>query len=103
MKCVVEYAPVSYSELEESLIDLVADLRGREIDILRVSSNVANMAIDTPHVHITFVNDIQKLKGRVFDEVFGWVPFPVHLKYPEKPRFSGSLFEYVLDQEGVEL
>lgn len=103
MKCVVEYAPVSYSEFKESLIDLVADLRGRGIDILRVSSNVANMAIDTPHVHITFVNDIQKLRGRVFDEVFGWVPFPVRLKYPEQPRFEGSLLEYVLEQEGANL
>lgn len=103
MKCVVEYAPVSYSELEESLNDLVADLRGRGIVILRVSSNVANMAIDTPHVHITFLNDKNKFKGRVFDEVFGWVPFPVHLKYPEQPRFEGSLLEYVLEQEGAKL
>lgn len=100
MKCVVEYAPVSYSELEKSLIELVDDLRGREIDILRVSSNPANMTIDTPHVHITFLNDENKFRGRVFDEVFGWVPFLVRFKHPEQPRFEGSLLEYVLEQEG---
>lgn len=105
MKCVVKYLDGSYSKkyVEGMLLDLVDDLRNRGVDILRVST--ATMAIDTPHVHITFVTDPQKLRGRKFDEVFGCVDdydYGRCFKYPEKPRFGGTLLQYVLDQEGVE-
>lgn len=104
MKCVVDYIDGPYAKhVENMLVDLVDDLRSRGVDILRVST--ATMAIDTPHVHITFVTDLQKLRGRKFDEIFGNVPVDEYgrcFKYPEKPRFGGSLFEYVLDQEGEE-
>ena len=104
MKCVVDYVDGPHAKhVENMLLDLVDDLRSRGIDILRVTT--AGLAIDTPHVHITFVTDSQKLRGRKFDEMFGNVPIDEYercLKYPDKPRFGGSLFEYVLDQEGVE-
>ena len=106
MKCVVKYLNESYSkkDVEGMLLDLVDDLSNRGIDILRVST--ATMAIDTPHVHITFVTDLQKLRGRRFDAIFGNVPVDILvpcLKYPKEPIFGSTLFEYVLEQEGVKI
>lgn len=105
MICVVDYVDgPSASRVESMLMDLVNDLESRGIDILRVST--ATMAIDTPHVHITFVTDLQKLRGRRFDAIFGNVPIDILvpcLKYPKEPIFGGTLFEYVLEQEGVNI
>ena len=52
------------------------------------------------------MTDPQKLKGRRFDAIFGNVPVDILvpcLKCPKEPIFGGTLFEYVLEQEGVEI
>ena len=72
------------------------------IDILEEHTSESRMVIQTPRVYISFVDDLRKLEGRLFDRVYGNVPEKfarARLKDPLGGLFSGSLLEYVVSVE----
>lgn len=102
MKCVVQYMDHAQDLTDRMIDDFTSDLQGRGVDVLRVS--YVGATVDTPHVFISFITDLSKLRGRKFDEMFG-VPIDIykyHIKEPgKKPMSCEGLFEYVLREEGI--
>lgn len=102
MKCVICYGNTDIASMRRIADELVGDLERSGIDYVRVSQG--GLVIDTPHVHVTITNDVNKFKGRRFDEIFGDVPSSVaagRLKDPESERFRGTLLDYILQEEGI--
>ncbi len=82
--------------------ELMRDLASHGVPVVETSNN--NLNITTPHVYITFVDDVNKLRGRKFDEIFGPVPVDILLgclKRERGVRFKGTLLDYILLMEDV--
>jgi hypothetical protein len=71
------------------------DLTEAGIDIVKVDKE--KQEILTKNVHILFMSQHRDLTGYRFDEIFGWRDRfnECFLKDPKKPRYSGTLVEYV--------
>lgn len=102
MKCIIYYERIETAKLRRFVDDLVASIYAEGIDYVRVSAG--GLVVDTPHIHATFTNDMNKFKGRMFDEIFGNISSDCiegRFKEPKKERFYGSVLEYILQEEGV--
>lgn len=105
MKNVVWYVG-DYSDdgVEHLFYDLIDGLERNGVDIVR-NSEVAHV-IDTPHVHLSFVTDPNKLRGRKFDMVFGNLDRRAALDLLKDPSIIGirwvdcGALEYILKEEG---
>lgn len=92
-----EWKPAEIVNLFRCTVD---SLLNEGVDILNTSESL--MVIQTPKTYIMFIDDVHKLQGRVFDQLFGAVPdkFAVgRLKDPAAGRFNGGLVEYVVECE----
>lgn len=85
--------------------DLQSDLIGRDI-LASLKPGVNQTIVETDHVKIVMVNktDLEYVSmGELYDEAF-WDSFQPasrdYLKDRDKKRFNGTLFEYILKQEG---
>ena len=80
--------------------DFVMDLTRHGIPVVETGNGGLN--ITTPHCYITFISELDKLRGRRFDAIFGDVPdlFKITcLKDNGHAKFKGEVLEYVLFEE----
>ena len=102
MKTVVRYVgDLKPAEIVDFFHWTIRDLECEGVEILETTSE-SLMVIQTPKVYIMFIDDLRKLEGRVFDEIFGYVPekFAMgRLKDPRAGRFNGGLIGYVVKCE----
>ena len=102
MKNVILYAGLHMRRVIVVADSLIDELRKAGVDIVAANFSSASPSITTTHVHVNFVNDLNKLKGRRFDEVFGEVPLKqYYLKSPEYGCTDLNLFDYILAVEGM--
>ena len=73
----------------------VKDFEASDIEMNFVDK--AEQIINTEYVRIRFMSRRQSLEGYHCDEIFGYRDKYIEerLKDPKKPRFSGSLVEYI--------
>ena len=99
MKTVVMYVGDMPAEQRlKSFRWTISYLENEGVEILENTSD-SLMVIQTPKTYIMFIDDLRKIEGRLFDEIFGNVPekFAIaRLKGPRAGRFSGSLIDYVV-------
>ena len=103
MKTVVMYVgDWKGAEIHGYFNQLINDLWNEGIEVLEEKTSETLMVIQTPRVYISFVDDLRKLEGRLFDQVFGNIPEKFkrcRLKDPMGGLFNGSLLEYVVTVE----
>lgn len=103
MKTVVMYVgDWKGNEIHGYFNQLINDLWNEGIEVLEEQTSETLMVIQTPRVYISFVDDLHKLEGRLFDQVFGNIPEKYkrcRLKDPMGGLFNGSLLEYVVSVE----
>lgn len=103
MKTVVAYiGDWEPAKIPEYFRLMVRCLEDEGIEVLEEQTSETLMVIQTPRVYISFVDDLRKLEGRVFDQVFGNIPEKfarARLKDPSGGLFNGSLLEYVVSVE----
>lgn len=102
MKLIVNYIDKDQDKIGKMAADFMRDLAKHGVPVLETSNNGLN--ITTPHCYITFVTDLNKLRGRRFDEIFGPVPLDIVkgcLKRERGVMFKGTLLDYVILMEDV--
>lgn len=102
MKTVVMYIGDWKTDEVQKRFDQLINILGNEgVDVLENTSE-SLMVIQTPKVYISFVDDLRKLEGRLFDQIFGEISerfVAGHLKNSTVGRFDGTLVDYILLQE----
>lgn len=102
MILVANYIDKDQDKIGKMASEFANRLMRHGVPILETSNNGLN--ITTPHVYITFVTDVNKLRGRRFNEIFGPVPIDIKIGCLKRERgvtFKGSLLEYVLMMEDI--
>ena len=100
MRLVAVYIDKNKDKIGQMAADLMRELATHGVPVVETGNN--NLNITTPHCYITFVDDINKLRGRRFDVIFGNVPIDIKigcLKDNGHARFKGDVLEYVLFEE----
>ena len=87
---------ISY-DLFNSRADFFQAVKDFEASGIEMRVNKGAQIIDTEYVRIRFMSRRQNLDGYHCDEIFGYRDKYIEerLKDPKKPRFSGSLVEYI--------
>ena len=101
MILVANYIDKNQDKIGQMAAEFMRDLASHGIPVVETSNN--NLNITIPHVYITFVTDLNVLRGRKFNEIFGPVPNDVRMgcvKRPYRP-FIGSLLDYVMMCEDI--
>ena len=101
MILVANYINKDQDKIGQMAAEFMRDLASHGVPIVETGNNGLN--ITTPHCYITFVTNVQVLRGRRFDEIFGPVPNDIKtgcVMRPYRP-FIGTLLEYVLMKEGM--
>ena len=100
MRLVAVYVDKNKDKIGQIAGDFVKGLTSHGVPVVETSNGGLN--ITTPHCYITFVSELDKLRGRKFDVIFGNVPelFKItRLKNNGHARFKGDVLEYVLIEE----
>lgn len=100
MKLVIKYIKDKPESIDAMAAELCRDLATHGIPILEMTNNGRN--ITTPHVYITFVSDLNALRGRRFDVISGPVPTSIAigcLKKGGQIGFEGTILDYVVEVE----
>ena len=102
MIIIANYIDKNQEKICQMAAELMRDLASHGVPVLETSNSGLN--ITTPHCYITFVTDLDKLRGRRFDEIFGPVPTDIRigcLKRVCGGGFKRSLLDYVIMCEDV--
>ena len=102
MILVANYIDKDQDKIGKMAADLMRELAAHGVPIVETSNQGLN--ITTPHVYITFVTNLDKLRGRRFNEIFGPVPIDIKIGCLKREcgiAFKGSLLEYILMMEDI--
>ena len=98
---VIYWVDGAKSVADRIAFQIEGEIRERGIET-RIKYMYGRMVIETPHIIISFLNDWAKLTGIKCDEYFN-VPREymdhVRMNDPDKPKFEGTLMDYVLLRE----
>ena len=102
MILVANYIDKNKDKVGQMASEFMRELASHGVPIVETGNNGLN--ITTPHCYITFITDVDVLRGRRFDEIFGSVPMDILIGCLKKEygfKFKGSLLDYVLMCEDI--
>ena len=100
MKYVAMYisGDMDFDFVDKTMDRFITAFKYRDISAVRLNDN--NLV--TTKVHVEFINSLEGFEGKIFDEIFGTVPYRIlhkHLKDYRQHEFTRSLLRYILDEE----